>query len=164
METKKMKRMMAKAYKSGAIFLSLLFLSAAQLAAQEEVSKEFHKEYTAKQGMMLNLNNRYGDIVIQTSESDQLVINVTVTVKYPNKEKAEKLLGYIDVQFEQGENTISAKTIIDDKFNFSGWGDNRRFSIDYDVKMPSWMDLTLLNRYGNTDLDDLSGLVQLDIK
>ena len=58
METKKMKRMMAKAYKSGAIFLSLLFPSAAQLAAQEEVSKEFHKEYTAKQGMMLNLNNR----------------------------------------------------------------------------------------------------------
>jgi hypothetical protein len=165
MKIKKTKSMKVKAYKSGAIILaSLLFLSAAQVAAQEEVTKEFHKEYTGKQGTMLNLNNRYGDIVIQTSESDQVVINVTVTIKYPNKEKADRLLSYIDVQFEQGDKTISAKTIIDDKFNFSGWGDSRRFSIDYDVKMPKWMDLTLLNRYGNTDLDDLSGLVQLDIK
>ena len=34
---------------------------------------------------------------------------------------------------------ISAKTIIDDKFNFTGWsGDSRKFSIDYFVKMPVW--------------------------
>jgi hypothetical protein len=157
--------MKAKAYKSGAIILaSLLFFSVTSATAQEEVTKEFHKEYTGKPGTVLNLNNRYGDIVIETSETNQVVINVKVTVRYPNKEKAERLLGYIDVQFDQGDNSISAKTIIDDKFNFSGWGDSRRFSIDYDVKMPDWMDLTLLNRYGNTELDDLKGLVNIDIK
>ena len=82
----------------------------------------------------------------------------------PNKEKAQRLLDLIDVQFNEGPNEISAKTIIDDKFNFTGWGDQRRFSIDYTVKMPVDTDLTLSNKYGNTEIDELHGLMNLDIK
>ncbi len=67
--------------------------------------------------------------------------------------------------FRKDENLISAKTVIDEKFNFTGWGgDSRRFSIDYNVKMPTGINFTLSNRYGNTDLDEIAGLVNLDIK
>ena len=157
-------KMKKSVYKSGTLLiLSLSLLSFT--ASSQELTKEFHKEYTAKPGTTLDLNNKYGDIVVQTSENDQVIIDVKVTVKYPNKERAEKLLGSIDVQFSQEENLISAKTVIDDKFSFTGWNsESRRFSIDYNVMMPVRMDLTLTNRYGNTELDDLSGLVNLDIK
>jgi len=152
-------------YKPGALLLAGLFLLYSGLSAQEEVSKEFHKEYTAKRGVTLDLNNKYGDIIVETSESDQVVIDVKVTVKYPSRERAEKLLGYIDVQFTEGADMISAKTVIDEKFSFTGWsGESRKFTIDYNVKMPVWMDLTLSIKYGNTDLDDLTGLVNLSIK
>ena len=40
------------------------------------------------------------------------------------RKKLRNFLSYIDVQFSEGPNAISAKTIIDDKFNFSGWGDS----------------------------------------
>jgi hypothetical protein len=152
-------------YKPGALLLAGLFFLSAGLTAQEEVSKEYHKEYTAKKGVTLDLNNRYGDIIVQTSESDQVVIDVKVTVKYPSRERAEKLLSYIDVNFSEGENVISAETVIDEKFTFTGWsGETRKFMINYTVKMPVWMDLTLANKYGNTDLDDLTGLVNLTVK
>jgi hypothetical protein len=165
MKTKIVLKMKAQVYKTGGLLLASLFLLTVSLSGQEEVKKEFHKEYTAKEGSRLDLNNRYGDIVIQTSESNQVVINVKVTVKYTSREKAEKLLSYIDVQFDEGSDFVSAKTVIDDKFNFSGWGnDSRRFSIDYEVKMPEWMNLNLINKYGNADLDDIKGLVNLDIK
>ncbi|MCX6301279.1 MAG: hypothetical protein NTW82_03770, partial [Bacteroidia bacterium] len=60
---------------------------------------------------------------------------------------------------------ISAQTVIDEKFSFTGWsGETRKFMINYTVKMPVWMDLTLSNKYGNTELDDLTGLVNLTIK
>jgi hypothetical protein len=158
-------KMKMQVYKTGGLLLASLFLLTASLAGQEEVKKEFHKEYTAKPGSRVDLNNRYGDIVVQTSQDDKVVINVKVTVKYPNRERAEKLLNYIDIQFDEGADFVSAKTVIDDKFIFSGWGnDSRKFSIDYDVKMPEWMNLDLLNKYGDTDLDDLTGLVNLDIK
>lgn len=165
MKTKIMSNMKNQAYKTAGLLLASLFLVTATMSAQEEVKKEFHKEYTAKPGSRVDLNNRYGDIVVQTSQTDQVIINVKVTVRYPNREKAEKLLSYIDVQFNEGSDFVSAKTVIDDKFTFNGWSnDSRRFSIDYDVKMPVWMNLGLMNKYGNTELDDLQGLVDLDIK
>jgi len=152
-------------YKPGIILLGTFLLLSPAITAQEELKKDFHKEFTAKQGTRLELSNKYGDIVVQTSETDQVVIDVKVTVRYPSQDRAEKLLSYINVEFAEGADFISAKTEIDDKFNFSGWGgESRRFSIDYIVKMPETLDLSLSNRYGNTDLAVLKGFVDLDIK
>ena len=165
MKIKTQTKMKKSAYRSGTLLLAAIFLLPFTMNAQEELTKEFHKEYKATRSTTLDLSNKYGDVVVQTSETDQVVIDVKVTVKYPNRERAEKLLGYIDVVFEEEPNLISAKTVIDEKFSFTGWsGESRRFSIDYNVKMPVWMDLELTNRYGNTELDDLSGFVNLDIK
>jgi hypothetical protein len=151
-------------YKPEMLLFISLFLLSFTISAQE-VTKEFHKQYKAGANTTLEISNRYGDVVIQSWDKDQVVIDVKVTVELPNKEKAEKLLSYIDVQFSEGENLISAKTVIDDKFNFTGWGnESRRFSIDYNVKMPLGTALTLANKYGNTDIDELHGLLNIDIK
>jgi hypothetical protein len=164
MLTKTTQKMKKSDYKSGILPFLLLFLISFTISAQE-VTKEFHKEYTAGTNTTLEISNRYGDVVIQSWEKDQVVIDVKITVELPNKEKAEKLLSYIDVQFSEGENLISAKTVIDDKFNFTGWGsDSRKFSIDYNIKMPVATALTLTNKYGDTDIDELHGLVNIDIK
>lgn len=153
------------AYKSGILLFAALLLFTFSAAAQEEVTKEFHKDYKVSRGTTFDLSNRYGDIVVETSESDQLVIDVKVTVRYPNRDRAEKLLSYINVEFTDSPDLISAKTVLDENFRFTGWGgESRRFSINYNIKMPVWMDLKLANRYGDTDLDDLSGYVDLDIR
>jgi len=165
MKTKINQLMKNQAYKTGALLVAALFLFSLALSGQEEVSKEYHKDYTAKKGTALDLSNRYGDVIVATSDNNHVVIDIKVTVRYPNRERADKLLSYIDVQFEESENLISSRTVIDEKFSFSGWGgESRKFTIDYNVKMPVWMDLTLANRYGNTELDELDGNVNLDIK
>jgi len=159
----KIKRKMKKSvYKAGMLLFISLFLVSIAVSAQE-LTKEFHKEYTAG-AKTLQISNRYGDVVIQSWDKDQIVIDVKITVEMSNKEKAQKFLDYIDVQFSEGSNAITAKTVIDDKFNFTGWGDSRKFSIDYTIKMPVGTDLTLANRYGNTDIDELHGLLDLEIK
>jgi hypothetical protein len=149
-------------YKPGVLIFISLFLISFTLSA-EEITKEYHKEYAAGT-KTLEISNRYGDVVIQSWDKDQIIIDVKVTVEMPNRDRAQKLLDYIDVEFSEGINAISAKTIIDDKFNFTGWGDSRKFSIDYNIKMPVGTDLNLANKYGNTDIDELHGLMNLDIK
>jgi hypothetical protein len=149
-------------YKPGVLLFISLFLISFTLSA-EEITKEYHKEYAAGT-KTLEISNRYGDVVIQSWDKDQIIIDVKVTVEMPNRDRAQKLLDYIDVEFSEGFNAISAKTIIDDKFNFTGWGDSRKFSIDYNIKMPVGTDLNLANKYGNTDIDELHGLMNLDIK
>jgi hypothetical protein len=151
-------------YKSGALLLLALLLVPATIRA-EEVTKEFHKEYKTGPNTTLNIENKYGNVVIESWDKDQVIIDVKVTVNHPDLEKAQKYLSQIDVFFSDNESLISAKTVIDDKFSFNGWGgDSRKFSIDYTIKMPSSLALALTNKYGNTELDELSGLVNLDIK
>jgi hypothetical protein len=164
MKIKIRRKMKKSVYKSGLPLLAALFLLSCTLSAQE-VTKEFHKEYKAGTSTTLELNNRYGDIVIQSWDKDQVIIDVKVTVDMPDRSRAEKLLTYIDVQFNESGNLISAKTVIEDKFNFSGWGGGtRKFSIDYTVKMPVGTSLTLANKYGNSDIDELHSLVNIDIQ
>jgi hypothetical protein len=156
--------MKKQSYKPGILLLISLLLVSFTVTA-EEVTKEFHKEYTAGANTTLDINNRYGDVVIESWDQNRVVIDVKVTVEVPNKEKAEKLLSYIEVRFSEGQNLISAKTVIDDKFSFSGWGGgSKRFSIDYKIKMPAETALTLVNKYGNTDIDELHGLLNIDIR
>lgn len=151
-------------YKSGFLLILPIFLLSVSAYAQQSV-KEFHKEYTTGPNTTLDINNRYGDVIVETSDQNQVIIDVKVTIELPNKERAEKLLSYINVQFSENNDVLSAKTLIDDKFNFSGWGgESRKFSINYNIKMPSRINFTLANKYGNSDLDEVKGLVKLDIK
>ena len=157
-------KMKEQAYNPRMLLLSSLLFFSFALSAQE-LKKEYHEEYNVTIGTTLDLNNRYGDIIVETSETDQVVVDVKVTLLMPNKERAERLLSYINVYFSREGNTIAVKTDIDNKFSFSGWNSNtRRFSIDYKVKMPVWLNLTLANTYGNTDLDNIDGQVDLNIK
>lgn len=150
--------------KSGTLIASaLLFLSV--VISGQEVTKEYHKEYTPGSSTELQLSNRYGDVVVHTWDKQSVVIHVKVLVEMPGTQRAEQHLGYIDIEFSESPALISAKTVFDSRFSFSGWGSRtRRFRIDYTVNMPYQMDLAIVNRYGDTDLDELRGKVDLDIK
>jgi hypothetical protein len=135
-----------------------------QLKSQE-LTKEFHKEYKAGTETSLAIDNKYGDVAVQNWDNDQITIDVKVTLQVPDRSRAEKLIGYIDVLFTKEGDRISARTVIDEKFTFSGWGSSsRRFSIDYTVKMPSGSNFEVTNKYGNTKIAELNGYVQADIK
>jgi hypothetical protein len=162
MITKTRKKMKKSNYKPGVLLLLTLFVVSFTLSG-EEVKKEFHKEFTAGT-KTLEINNKYGDVVIQSWDKDQVVIDVVVTVEMSNRDRAEKMMSYIDVEFSEDANTMSAKTVIDNDFNFTGWGNSKRFSIDYNIKMPKKTALNLSNKYGDTDIDELLGLLNLDIK
>jgi hypothetical protein len=157
-------KMEKQIFKSGLLLLFSICLASA-LSNAQEVSKEFHQEWTAGRNTTLDISNRYGDVIVETSDQDQITIDVKVTVELSSRDRAQKLLDYIDVQFSEDGDLLKAKTIIDDKFNFSGWGSgSKRFSIDYKVNMPSKINFTLANRYGNSELEEIKGLVKLDIK
>lgn len=163
MKTKILRKMKKSVYRPGILLFISVYLLSFSLRGQE-VTKEFHKEYKAGKNDTLEISNRYGDVIIENWDKDQVVIDVKVTVDVPGRERAEKLLGMIDVQFTEGTSLIMAKTIIDDSFNFSGWGREKKFSINYTVKMPYVTNLTLANRYGNSDIDEIRGLVNIDVK
>ncbi len=148
-----------KTKKYRVVFFIGVFLSlSGAWAYAEEISKEYHEEFDADKNTVLTLKNKYGNIDIQNWDKPSIKIDVKVTVKHSNREKAEKVLDYINVKFSSGTNSVSAETNIDERFSRSGnWKGGNDFEINYTVQMPADINLDLSNKYGHVLIDEVAG-------
>ncbi|MGM0497274.1 MAG: DUF4097 family beta strand repeat-containing protein [Bacteroidota bacterium] len=162
--------MKTKNYKHYAlVFILILFTGFTIKAAEDEYSKKIHKEYETNEQTHLNLTNKYGDVEITNWEKNSIVIDVTITVDHKKEDKAKDLLENISVDFSQDGNTINVETEIDKNFNKSNWffnfsSNDKQFSIDYEIKMPKSLQLTLANKYGDVFIDEVTGQADIAVK
>lgn len=137
-------------------------------AQKDKVEKKYHKEYSVTANTHLLLKNKYGDINVRNWDKNQVTIDVVITVKHRDRERAEKLLSFLNVEFSQEGNEIKVITHIGDKFIKPSWSlfgnESKEFSIDYTVNMPTDMDIELSNKYGDTFINELSGHVNIAVK
>jgi len=140
------------------LLITFLMLSVinAEAFTKEEFTKRFHEEYTADVNTILKIKNKFGDVNLEDWDKDQVVIDVTITVKTESEDKANRIFDRITISIDKDGNLISAITEIDDKINNSG-----KFSIDYSLKVPQYIILDLANKFGNVFINDLSGKVNI---
>lgn len=146
------------------IFPLFLYHAAAQ---KSELTKEYHEEYGVTENTKLILENKFGNVDIKDWDQKKITIDVLVTVEHSSKTSAEKLLEYINVEFDQAGDKITAKTVFDDRLNRESWSrgkDGKRFSIDYTVNMPRDLKLDLSNKYGDTFINELTGEALINVK
>jgi hypothetical protein len=160
-----------KAIKFKTLLLLVVFgiaINASVKAQKDKVEKKYHKEYSVTANSQLYLENKYGDIDVRNWDKNQVTIDVVITVKHHDRERAEKLLSFFDIEFSQEGDEIKAVTHIDSKFSKSNWSlfdnESKEFSIDYTVNMPTDMDIELRNKYGDAFINELSGHVIVYIK
>jgi hypothetical protein len=152
------------------ILIFSAFLIAAHIkifAGKEEFSKTIQKEFQINSSSSLEINNKYGDIHIQNWDQNSFKIVVKITVDVKDNSRAEELMDLLKVDFTQDGNRIIANTKISDEFgNAKGWFGNsgKKFSIDYTINMPKSNSLKLNNKYGNIFINEMNGLVDVDLK
>jgi len=69
------------------------------------------------------------------------------------------LLDDLNVSIRKSGSTVKAETSIDNNFK-----SNRKFSIDYEINVPSDKDLSISNKYGNTFVNKLNANGNFEIK
>jgi hypothetical protein len=142
-----------------------LLCAVALTASATEVKKEYHREKTPTDNTTLTVINKFGAVVTETWDQNNIVIDVTVKVEHSSEERARKLLEMITVEFTEKGDNLTAETIFSDSFSSTSWkGGNNNFSINYNIKMPAWISLDISNKYGNTVVDEVAGLVRLNSK
>ncbi len=145
--------------------LAALLFSVTLSASAEEVKKEFHRELTPGDNSTLTVINKFGSVITETWDKNNVVVDVTVKVEHPSADRAKKLLDMIMVEFTEEGGNLKAETIFNDDFSSISWrGSNNNFSINYVIKMPARVNFDVSNKYGNTVIDDLSGHVMANIK
>jgi hypothetical protein len=144
----------------------ILATSIKALEINDEFSKTLQKDFQINSKSELEINNKYGDVHIQNWDQNTFNIVVKITVDVKDKKQADELLDMLTVVFTQDVDKISATTKISEDFGRSGnwFGSNKKFSIDYTVKMPKNNSLRISNKYGNIFIDEMKGFVDIDLK
>lgn len=137
----------------------LIFLMLISIGANaEKISKKIYKSFPVSQVAKLELSNKYGTIQIDDNRKDSVVINVQVWVDGSGS-RAQRLLDNIDVNFSNSGSTVTASTEFHNDLN-----SNMDFSIDYVVSVPADRDLSVEQKYGNVNMNNLTGKGVFDIK
>jgi hypothetical protein len=137
--------------------LCILVLISATLTAQND-NCNIKKTYPVRRGSTLRLSNKYGDVNIITGKNDSLLICSTITIVQDNKDLVLKNMNLISINIDKLKDTVSIATLYDKKFFSESYREGRKsFSVDYFITMPVYMDLRIVNEFGNLLIDELSG-------
>ncbi|WP_456378015.1 hypothetical protein [Lutibacter sp.] len=147
------------------LFIIPFSITATEKKGKYTKTKTINKEYKVANNATLNVDNKYGNIVISTWANNTIEIEVAITTNGNDEDKVEKRLEQINVDFKSSLNNVSAKTIIEKTssyWNFWGKKNNVSMQINYTIKMPVTNNVNLNNDYGAISLDKLEGTAKID--
>jgi len=152
--------MKMKVFKSRSLLLSMLLIIAVNFSiSAQDARKEYSETYSVTKGITLSAETKYSDIELLTWDKSEVDILVTVEVDASSKSKADEALKKIDVSIQKSGNTISLETEME-----NGWSRNVKTEINITIKAPAYINLDMENSYGDLFIQEVSGLVLLDLK
>lgn len=158
-----------------------LFANNTPLLSQQrqDFEKTFSESFAVDGSGSVHLENRYGEIKVETWDRDEVKVDVRVKVSARDKEAANRIFDRIEVNFSGSNNHASVSTIIGDNnkksksiltkildgdfWNNTGGNSSNDFRIYYRVQMPRSADLETEAKYCDVELPDLSGDTDLKV-
>lgn len=142
------------------LLLSLLLIATVSFSlSAQDARKEYTEAYDVSQGVTLNTDTKYSDVELLTWDKSVIDILVEVEVDAGSKSKAESVLEKIDVRISKSGNNVSLVTEFE-----NGWSRNVKTKINITIKAPKWVNLDMDNSYGDLFIQEVTGLVLLDLK
>lgn len=132
-----------------------------------QLVKNYSKTYTVDANDVLAIENRYGSVVVNTWNKNEIKVDVQIKVSSSSDSETQKILDNVTISDDKSGNSVSFKTNIGQPNNswiswMSGGHSGRKIQIDYTVYMPAKNDLVIDNRYGSIVLPDLQGKVTIN--
>ena len=140
-----------------------------------KLTKSIDRSFRVSSNSHFELVNKYGQIIINTWDKDSIKMNVTITAYGKNYGDAEKLLDRVDIDFRQTGQYLTAETLLDRRSGFFKelWNNISDYSktllsktkleVDYQVYMPTTVDLDLENKFGDIYLAEIDAKCDINI-
>jgi hypothetical protein len=135
-----------------------------------EKTKNYSKSYNVDGNDVINIDNKFGKITVITWAKSEVKVDVQIKVGANDEDKAQKLLDNVTIRDSKDGSGVSFKTYINQNDDDNGSWSNlfgkknsvRKMEINYTVYMPAKNPLTINNKYGSTELPDLSGKLNIN--
>ena len=120
-----------------------------------EARDEWRRTYKIARGATFEIRNTNGKIRIRPTDGDAIDIVATRVVKAPSQDEAKKLLAEFKI-----EETISADAVVVDSTGrgLSSWQSRQ---VDYEVRLPAWVNVTLRSTNGDVGVEGISGFLRV---
>jgi hypothetical protein len=136
--------------------VTLIILPWIALNAQD-FTKTYDGKYDVDKGAVLVIENKFGDVKCMTWDQNSVSILVTVKVEASNQERANKVFDKIEVTLNGSRTRVEGSTEVG---NIS----NSDFSINYDIKLPKWINIDLTNQFGDIYIDEIDGTSKIRLE
>jgi len=155
-----------------AIFL-LVTASSLHAWAQVSESKQLTKGFGVDKSTIVDINNKYGDITLETWDKDSVLVTIDYTITEKNYERLRSRSEQLSFELSRSGHYIVVNTIIGGSKNLLV-GELNRFKetigmadaqvqINISVKLPDNLDLRVKNKFGNIFIDDYKGDITIDM-
>ena len=152
--------MKKKVFELKSLLLSLLLITTVSFSiSAQDARKEYSESYDVSQGATLNTDTKYSDVELLAWDQDVIDILVEVEVDASSRSRAEAALEKIDVRISKSGNNVYLETDFE-----NGWSRNVKTKINITIKAPKWINLDMDNSYGDLFIQEITGLVVLDLK
>ncbi len=130
----------------------------------QEFTKTIKKEFSITATGTVDLSNKYGTVDVHTWERNRVKIDVTIVVDARSESSAQNVFDRIQIDFNNDDSFVKAETTIET--NKSWWGGNAKseFQVNYNVYMPESCNLVLSNKYGDSNVEAITGKADVIVK
>ena len=140
------------------------------------VTQTIEERLPFKSGAELQIENKYGHIVVYTWAKDSVRITCTKTAIAKDEEVAAELLKTVDMNVLSGSKYVRVTTLF---AQTKGWlggmlqkmmEDSRqmlggqKLEVDYEIYLPVNYDLSIDNRFGNVVLPEVKGSLHVELE
>lgn len=135
-------------------------------APSKDFTRTITKEFPISPDGVVEINNRYGNIDIQTWDRAMVKFEVTITVDTRNEDKANETFERITIDFDDSQSRVEATTEIASISNWKRWfgGSSDKFEIDYAVSLPPTVSLDIENKYGDLYITHMESDGEITVK
>jgi len=150
-----------------------MFLYSAISQAQNYSDSRFvSKSFPASNLKLIELSNKYGDVLVETWDKDSLKFEIEITVKGEKFEHLEMLMDMVKTEVFSNGDFASASTKIGEESGLlqksryaiaNKISGNQRIIVDYKLFMPARIPLRLKNRFGDVILPNMTAHVDLEV-
>lgn len=124
--------------------------------------KKQSKSYQVNSDTQLYIENKYGNVEISPWDRDEISIEVIIRTTGNNESKVEDKLDEINISFSGNKSIVRAKTHIESSSSWFNWfSSNVNYKINYHIRVPISNDLNITNKYGDTFIEESTGVVKL---
>jgi len=154
---------MKKHYNILILFILIPFLGFSNDDTFISKEKNIKKTYIVNSNAGIDIDNKYGNIIVSTWDENKIDLDITIKVSGGNENWVNERLNSIDVDINALKSMVSAITNIGNS-SLKSRGSSNSFEINYVIKIPKNGTVKLNNKYGNITTLTLESTTDISCK